>query len=72
MAPMCSSRVSVASRRDVNAASFDDLITLCDHMAKSGLTYMIFGAASGFPTSLDLLTLSGTNGDAANSREQSA
>ncbi len=57
---------TVASAGDVNGDGFDDLIIGAPRVAvngmNSGASYVVFGRASGFPSSLDLSTLDGTNG----------
>ena len=57
---------SVSSAGDVNGDGFDDIL-IGAHRAdpngnSSGETYLVFGAAAGIPTSLDLSTLDGSNG----------
>jgi Ca2+-binding RTX toxin-like protein len=60
------SGISVASAGDVNGDGYDDLIVgaaLADpNGSSSGASYLVFGKASGFATSLDLSTLDGTTG----------
>ncbi len=57
---------SVSSAGDVNGDGFDDLIVggyLADsNGSSSGSSYVVFGKSSGFPATLDLSTLDGTNG----------
>ncbi len=57
---------SMSSAGDVNGDGFDDILigaTFADpNGAYSGETYLVFGAASGIPASLDLSTLDGSNG----------
>ena len=60
------SGVAVSSAGDVNGDGFDDLVIGAyyadPHGNSSGASYVVFGAASGFPASFDLSTLNGTNG----------
>ncbi len=51
--------VSVSSAGDVNGDGFSDLL-FCDFATHAN--YVVFGKASGFPASLDLSQLDGTNG----------
>src|SRR5262249_26619327 len=57
---------SVASAGDVNGDGFADLIIGAadadPHGSYSGASYVVFGKASGFGATLDLSSLSGTNG----------
>ena len=57
---------SVASAGDVNGDGFDDVIVginaATPNGASSGMSYVVFGKASGFNTTLDLATLNGSNG----------
>ncbi|HEU0115672.1 MAG TPA: hypothetical protein VFQ80_13390, partial [Thermomicrobiales bacterium] len=57
---------SVASAGDVNGDGFADLIVgapLADpHGHESGVSYVVFGKASGFAANIDLSTLDGTTG----------
>ena len=58
---------SVASAGDVNGDGFDDLVigayrADADGDSESGESYVVFGKASGFGSSLDLAILDGTNG----------
>ncbi len=62
-----SSGLSVASAGDVNGDGFDDFIigaTSADPNGNfsAGESYVVFGAASGFPTSFSLFDLDGSNG----------
>jgi len=54
------------SAGDVNGDGIDDIImgapTADPHGTSSGAAYVVFGRASGFSSSFDLSTLSGTNG----------
>ncbi len=59
--------VSVANAGDVNGDGFDDVIVGAWHASphsniRAGANYVVFGKASGFDASLDVSTLSGTNG----------
>src|SRR5258705_303913 len=65
-APGDYSGFSVSSAGDVNGDGFDDLLigapfatVICP---ASGSSYVVFGKASGFSATIDLLTLDGTNG----------
>jgi FG-GAP repeat/Matrixin len=58
---------SVSSAGDINGDGFDDLVigaTGADPHGNSdaGESYVIFGKATGYPASVDLSTLNGTNG----------
>ncbi|MES1025729.1 hypothetical protein ABN584_22815 [Gloeocapsa sp. BRSZ] len=58
---------SVSSAGDVNGDGFDDVIigaTDADPNGKAlaGESYVVFGSGSGFPVSIDLATLNGSNG----------
>ena len=48
---------SISGAGDVNGDGIDDLI-----ISTNGKSYVVFGNNSGFPSSLDLSTLDGTNG----------
>ena len=55
--------ICVASAGDVNGDGFDDLIVGAYGVAGgSGASYVVFGAAGGFASSIDLSTLDGTTG----------
>jgi Ca2+-binding RTX toxin-like protein len=60
------SGISVASAGDVNGDGFADLIIGAHqadpHGTSSGVSYVVFGHASGFATNIDLSSLSGTTG----------
>jgi len=58
-----SSQLSVASAGDVNGDGFADMI-IANQQANgsAGRSYVVFGKASGFPSTLDLGTLNGVNG----------
>jgi len=61
------SGLSVSSAGDVNGDGFDDLIVGATGVDRSGIydagaSYVVFGKASGFTSSLNLSTLNGTNG----------
>ncbi|MCW5736630.1 MAG: FG-GAP repeat protein, partial [Enhydrobacter sp.] len=57
---------SVASVGDVNGDGFSDIIvgahSADPHGSRSGVSYVVFGKASGFAANLDLSTLDGSNG----------
>jgi Ca2+-binding RTX toxin-like protein len=54
---------SVASAGDINGDGYDDLIVgAYGADSYAGITYVVFGKASGFAANLDLATLNGTNG----------
>ena len=57
---------SVSSAGDVNGDGFDDMLIGAFRAESngydSGETYLVYGAASGSPTSLDLSTLDGSDG----------
>ncbi len=57
---------SVSSAGDVNGDGYDDMLIGAQYAdpngSDSGETYLVYGAASGIPASLDLSTLDGTNG----------
>lgn len=53
------SGLSVAGAGDVNGDGFDDFII---GAPRDGESYVVFGAAGGFPASFDLASLDGTNG----------
>src|SRR4029077_2864134 len=57
---------SLASAGDVNGDGFDDLIvgaiSADGNVAGSGASYVVFGHAGGFASSIDLSTLNGANG----------
>ena len=53
---------SVASAGDVNGDGFDDLIIGGYYAGVAGESYVVFGKASGFASSLDLAGLDGSNG----------
>jgi glycosylphosphatidylinositol phospholipase D len=62
-----SSGVSVSGVGDVNGDGIDDLLVGAhyadpDGRALAGESYVVFGAASGFPASLELSALDGSNG----------
>ncbi len=60
------SGVSVSSAGDVNNDGFDDMLIGANRADpngnRSGETYLVYGAASGIPVSLDLSSLDGSNG----------
>jgi hypothetical protein len=54
---------SVSSAGDVNGDGFDDLIVGASGVAgATGASYVVFGAAGGFASTIDLSTLDGTTG----------
>jgi Ca2+-binding RTX toxin-like protein len=56
------SGISVSGAGDINGDGFDDLII----GAYSNQSYVVFGSSEGFPASLELADLDGTNGFALN------
>jgi Ca2+-binding RTX toxin-like protein len=66
---------SVASAGDVNGDGFDDLIIGAygadPNGNASGASYVVFGKATGFATTLDLFTLNGSTGFKINGEEAS-
>jgi hypothetical protein len=61
-----SSGLSVAGVGDVDGDGFDDVVVGARSADQSsGRSYVVFGAAGGFPASIDLGTLDGDNGFAA-------
>ena len=54
---------SVSAAGDVNGDGFDDVIVGAEGVSQSrGASYVVFGKASGFGSSLDLATVNGVNG----------
>jgi VCBS repeat-containing protein len=56
------SGVSVASAGDINSDGFDDVIVGANGTDPGGASYLVFGKAGGFASSLDLSTLDGKTG----------
>ena len=58
--------LAVSSAGDINGDGFDDMLIggyRADlHGANSGVSYVVFGSASGFPANFNLSSLNGTNG----------
>ena len=68
------SGISVSSAGDVNDDNYDDIIIGAHGADNSGSSYVVFGKASGFSTSIDLSALDGSNGfrlDGVNQGDQS-
>ena len=57
---------SVASAGDVNGDGYDDLILGAPSDGVGGISYVVFGKASGFAADINLSTLNGANGFALN------
>ena len=59
---------SVSEAGDVNGDGFDDLLigSRGGYISSAGESYVVFGKAAGFSSSLDLSTLNGSNGFAIN------
>lgn len=67
IAPTDQSGLSVSSAGDINGDGFDDVIVGAQQangggINDSGETYVVFGAAGGFATQIELSSLDGTNG----------
>ena len=64
----------VSSAGDVNGDGFDDLIVgsykASPNGTKSGVSYVVFGKATGFGTNIDVSSLDGTNGFQINGEAQ--
>ena len=53
---------SVASAGDINADGFADVIVGAPGAQANGVSYVVFGRASGFTSNIDLSSLNGSNG----------
>ena len=53
---------SVSSAGDVNGDGFDDMIVGASSASLNGISYIVFGQASGFSAAFDLSSLDGSNG----------
>ena len=53
---------SVSSAGDFNGDGFDDFLIGANTASGNGVAYLVFGTDRGFPSSVDLSTLDGSNG----------
>jgi hypothetical protein len=53
---------SVSGAGDINGDEIDDLIIGAPNALRTGVSYVVFGSSSGFPPSINLVSLDGSNG----------